>query len=251
MSRLTRLKQSLEALEGHLSKTNSSAGLSKLDSWQSYVDSRGLRDWEAQDRELRRPLLTELLTYPLTLARYLRERSSAATLIHVVGARAEATLPPLYWAQLVREIDGVNHIELEFVGPDIPDKLSGKSEVIALNESGNLISRSYLKGTYNLNTTKKPDLIVLYNPGLAHERLQRSWAPTLESILTSRVPTLITGLNKRDALSDFDLVRSCGAKHHILATSPLENPLASMKEHAEGLSGGIARANNFVWGWSF
>jgi splicing suppressor protein 51 len=60
---------------------------------------------------------------------------------------------------------------------------------------------------------------VLYNPGVGHPRLRESWQPTLETVLASRKPVLITSFSLEDQQRDIaalqDLVASSAALNNF------------------------------------
>lgn len=240
-SRLARLKTSIEKLEKGLAASWQQTTKSPLSSWDEYLKTRNLIEWEDEDKEMRSSLVTELLTYPLTMARHLR-RSGPTRLVHVIGARAEATLPVVYWLQSLRELDQ-EYLILRFYGPDIPKKLDGTEDVLMVH--GKTLKRSFASRFYT-DITEKPDLQILFNPGLAHPKLKKDWQPTLQAVLLSKKPVLFTSLHGEDAKSDNDYV-GMGARGSVRATEPVLNPFASRKEFQDGLTSNTARANMYVW----
>ena len=245
---------SLETLEAYL-KTQKALEKSNLMSWDTYIQSRPfVRDWVKQDAELRQGLLTELLTYPLTLATFLKQlpphtaTTSATTVISVIGARAEATLPPIYWAQIFHEVDHPA-LTLSFVGPDIPKKLHGKEEELEFYGKKRLIRTFKSEALNEANWDHKPNAIIMFNPGFSHDKLADGWKPSLNIILNAsgRVPTLVTGLHQFDAENDHLSVVNQHNQKNRKFSKPVDNPFASMKQHADGLSGRIARANHSMW----
>jgi hypothetical protein len=250
MSRLTRLKASIEKLESVLAQNwpqsaGSTSASKSLDSWDDYLQSKNLAEWRDEDPELRASLITELLTYPLTLASYLRTQTKPKSLIHIVGARAEATLPVIYWAQALRELDQEN-LTLHFIGPDIPAKLSKTDDVT--NVGKQTLKRSFLSMQYSMDALggENPDLFVMFNPGLAHEKFKKGWRPVVKSMLDGQKPMLITGLHMVDASNDYEMVKRIGPAL-VDIVPPKVNPFSSSKEFADGLSGRIAKANLYVW----
>jgi len=271
MSRIARLKTSIEKLERSLVSAHAAKRLpqtsatSALDSWDEFIRHKSLSDWCNEDREIRLSLLTELLSYPLTLATYLQKQlipsntGKNGTVVHIIGARAEATLPVVYWAQTLGELEQES-LTLRFFGPDIPSKLDKTED--SMNVGSKILKRSFASSLYpsasvlsSSSTSSShlsspmhmeiPDLFVMFNPGIAHDKLKKVWRPTIHSIMAANKPILLSGLHLVDVHHDYEQVK---AQHPIKCVSPPKiNPFASSKEFADGLSGRVARANLYVW----
>jgi hypothetical protein len=66
-----------------------------------------------------------------------------------------------------------------------------------------------------LDVQVKPDLVVLFNPGLGHHAQGKDWTNGFASIAELRVPILITSFDAVDHEGDLQVVESClgeGAK---------------------------------------
>lgn len=88
-------------------------------------------------------ILSHLLSYPLTLAHYLSHicpcpppsvspssSSSQGTALVMLGARAEATLPSLWWRELLcYHGSGHLNLSLHLVGPELPSSKGGGERV--------------------------------------------------------------------------------------------------------------------------
>ena len=219
-------------------------------------------------RENAKALVSHILSAPLTLASQSKhiiqhcangntKNDSLEFNWCCVGARAEASIPLMYWkeflmssrASLVSEDCGSFlskrnlAISLDFIGPDIPPKLSEQSVVIPEGQVDNndsyatsLFLRGCHRGYFHENPVKEKlnswDAFLLFNPGLGHSNLQKSWEPTLNLILdrgherTSNTPRvlLLTAHSEHDMDRDAAiLTKDYGLKD----ISYRENPFAS------------------------
>jgi splicing suppressor protein 51 len=162
---------------------------------------------DPHEREWAQRLVSHVLSAPLTFAYHFPYQPSQR--ICVVGARAEATLPLDYW----REVLVASNInpeqplkwKLDFVGPDV---VAVKNHVTLRNDNSALTLR-WLHSGYLHDMTDVPawDGFVLFNPGLGHEHLRHGWLPTLENLLNTKKPMLLTAHSERDAHRDAALLQ--------------------------------------------
>lgn len=240
MANHPKLKSALEGLERVLLAR--AGQVRPVRSVEEFIQTRDLRAWRDADPTDRTFLLSELLSFPLTLASFVNQHQFGKIRhIHVIGARAEATLPDLYWLQLLDATDGGkldSNLVLSFIGLDVYSFLKHKQ----IQAGGQrTLDRKYLPGPYV--EPAKPDLAVFFNPGFAS--YQSSWKSAVTAL--TGVPVLVTGFNQVDAERDREFARQL-----LLPGEPsaiVENAFASPKQHAEGDTGRVARANHFVWGW--
>ena len=171
-------------------------------------------------------LISQALTYPLTLGfhsqPFFMEGKNDIRLA-VLGARSEASLPVAYWREMLYLSDRMNNSSntntspinwtLDFIGPDIAPRLA--SRFTSLNSS-----HRHLKLVMNYHNTyfhqhvmdqsnaqsqsivNRWDGFVLFNPGVGHSNLLQLWKPTLELILQSNKPILITAHSEIDQERD-------------------------------------------------
>ena len=184
--------------------------------------------------------LSSLLTFPLTLSYGMRLvnqishlcqaikplKLSSKTSILVVGARAESSLPLLWWTEALYAAPIVHSLRINFLGPGLQAR---KSEVEAyhwtscadnntspttpsnsVNADINPSEASKTSATIELLASRRnvqllhthpqcdaliseADMFVLYNPGLgATAELRQSWQPTIKKLLASGKPVLLT-----------------------------------------------------------
>lgn len=245
----------------------SGGGQTLLDDWGAAFRKLGIDRWLAappreQERELRRTMATKLLTYPLTLSRHLEWLSSAPARpaangkapppeprqpravvpgsplrIGVLGARAESTLPSLYWQQL--GLLSGRKLHLAFFGPHASLPLGAPERLGEDDCRVDFTCRSALfheaaaqaqhEGQGLLQSHAALDAFVLFNSGVGHPKEGRLWDETIR--------TLSRGYRGKRALftsfSTSDLARDLqAARAHRLAVEAVEdsNPMRSLAE---------------------
>mmetsp|Transcript_4331 Transcript_4331/g.10459 ORF Transcript_4331/g.10459 Transcript_4331/m.10459 type:complete len:372 (-) Transcript_4331:275-1390(-) len=216
---------------------------SNTESLEAYLNWRG---WEfpnklfgeieggdcGKDREHANALVSHLLSAPLTMASQFDRLAKFSGKLPVketdtnanksvslswccVGARAEASIPAVYWKEFLAvgaasmsfrngvkddgsplAETGVLGISLDFVGPDIPPKglnqsiripdeaAGGAAPIASLSLSNH--HRGYfheIPGTQTHNPPSKHwDTYIFFNPGFGHPNLRESWEPTLNML---------------------------------------------------------------------
>ncbi|GLD93774.1 hypothetical protein PINS_up002379 [Pythium insidiosum] len=168
------------------------------------------RDWEAflrlftnDDRWLRDEsavrLVSAAYTFVMTLSAFLDALAplttpeAAPVRLHVIGARAEATMPRHIWQELlVQQPD--HRFEIKLVGDHVPPMRHQQQSRLHLENC---------PGLYHEVKIEQPaDAFVLFNPGIGHPRLHRLWRPTLEVLVASGKPVLLTSFSQRDLERD-------------------------------------------------
>lgn len=150
-----------------------------------------------------------------------------------VGARAECTLPDDYWREFLvalysRHHTGNNvhadksfHCTIDFVGPDVPRNLKSKTLSLLGNEnkpSQHVDCKVGYKLTMNYYTSFLHEVIlrsragiiqslswdgyILFNPGFGHPNLQNQWGSTLQYLIETKMPILLTAHSTLDAERD-------------------------------------------------
>ncbi|KAH9256647.1 hypothetical protein BASA81_005151 [Batrachochytrium salamandrivorans] len=245
MANQTKLKSALEGLERVLlAKVGQ---VRPVRSIEEFIQTRDLRAWRDVDPTDRTFLLSELLSFPMTLASFINQQQPGKIRhIHVIGARAEATLPDLYWLQLLDAADSAkldSNLVLSFFGLDVYSFLKNKQiQAGGSGQEQRTLDRKYIPGPYL--EPVKPDLAVFFNPGFVS--YQNSWKSAVGQVTNAGVPVLVTGYNQVDTERDREFARK------FLNCEPsaiMENAFASPKQHPEGDTGRVARANHYVWGW--
>ncbi|KAL3935301.1 MAG: hypothetical protein SGBAC_009157 [Bacillariaceae sp.] len=151
-----------------------------------------------------------------------------------VGARAEATLPSEYWKEFLifssslpnNETTNVDLI-LDFVGPDIHPPTPDAE--VSCNSSTIKLHWQYKGFLHNLDETETWDTFVLMNPGIGHDKLKSGWKPTLDRILGTGRPMLLTAHSEKDADRDAALLKQT----YHLDVHYEENPFASRVQYED------------------
>lgn len=172
------------------------------------------RNWDFDivkndDNELKwaQRLVSHVLSAPLTFSQHYPNQQTQR--VCIVGARAEATLPVDYWKEmLVTSSKDTEHPlswTLDFCGPEVLTT----SHNVTLKKGDDSLTLQWTHSGY-LHDMKQPpgwDGFVLYNPGLGHKHLKQGWLPTLEYLLSTQKPILITAHSERDAERDAQLLQ--------------------------------------------
>jgi hypothetical protein len=203
-----------------------------------------------------------------------------------VGARAEASLPTLYWKECLWMLDvgskqklaennkepftTTRNIALEFMGPDLPPKIPTTTIVSLGSTAVSMTLQGDFRGFYHempsQSSTSLWDAMILFNPGLAHPNLQTSWRSTLDAILhhqgretqqqqqqqqqqQKRKPCcriLLTAHSAKDADRDAKRLR----EEYGMAVEYQENPFASRIRYQDPLLDpshhNLVRPNHYV-----
>jgi hypothetical protein len=186
-----------------------------LSSWSSFADSRGLAQWTKQHPE-NFTLLSKLLTFPLTLAAH---APATCSHVYVLGARAEATLPWIFWRELNLARPRPKGWHVHFIGPEAPEQVRARWPA-PCNVFATFTRKLYHESALR---THSPDLYALFNPGLSTYPAAL-WHPTLDILLQHAKPLLVTGFNADDFAKDCSvsgLFNPDTCKHGV-------NPFASL-----------------------
>jgi hypothetical protein len=179
----------------------------KLSTLEDYVVKRG---WDLGTSEHGLALVSHVLSAPLTLRmiteQFLAQKHARQSWC-CIGARAEATLPPRYWGEMM-DMHATTELELHFVGPDV--RVGGPPADIHRNGSRLSLNWTYRGLFHDLSNISDQSWthFVLFNPGLGHPQLKEHWLPTL-SILKGR-PLCLTAHSLIDAEQDSQLLEELG-----------------------------------------
>ena len=209
--------------------------LSKDPSKELHEESLGVVD-EA-DSLLKRTTVSKLLTYPLTVARHARHLAGEAVKrndgdvskpvrLAVVGARAESTLPSLFWQQL-GIVTGLRW-ELTFIGPQTgppggPPHLAPGTEP--------MVTFSHKFGMYHecFSMSDLPyDGFCLFNSGIGHPKEGLNWEHTITMLQREQgKPALFTSFNMKDFERDQVVLKRIGTD---ISRFERHNPVRSLSQ---------------------
>lgn len=185
----------------------------KRDSINSLEDYYKYRNWgfssiftDKNERKWAQRLVSHVLSAPLTFAQHFPHQPTQH--VCVVGARAEATLPVHYWNEILMNNDENIPVSwtLDFCGPEV---LATSSNVTLKSINGSSIVLRWTHSGYLHEMSDPPEWngFVLYNPGLGHDHLREGWMPTIEYLLSTQKPLLLTAHSKLDAERDARLLQ--------------------------------------------
>ncbi|KAG1710697.1 hypothetical protein DVH05_013424 [Phytophthora capsici] len=194
-----------------------------LTSWTDYLKLYHPQEcWLGDVRALR--LLSSAYSYVMTVSRFLPELMEPSQVndkkkfeLHAIGARAEAMMPRYLWDELSFFHPG-RQFGIKLVGDHVPVMSARKKTSTTRANENEFIQLDMINGLYHEIETRKlgdPDAFVLYNPGIGHPRLRESWEPTVQVVLATRKPLLITSFSLEDQQRDIATLQD------LVATSPV------------------------------
>jgi hypothetical protein len=247
--------------------------------------------------ECAKALISHLLSAPLTMASQFNhiiknctndntEEGSTEFDWCCIGARAEASIPIVYWKEFLMSSraslfseegrlasssssDPSNKsldISLDFIGPDIPPKLSEQSIIIPTRKDENnstttsLCLRGYHRGFFHDSPAMKTvnpnsrswDAYIFFNPGFGHPNLRKSWESTLKLILDrgqasarkTQCTLLLTAHSEQDMARDAAILSNVYGLKDVVYN---ENPFASRVSYEDPFEKNhFVRPNHYV-----
>ena len=199
--------------------------------WESYLLARGWlmrRRYAAAPPASRRAAVDALstaLSFPLTVAaswRHLVPAAAGRVRLCIVGARAEAALPVVFWRELAL-LTGVQHLALDFCGPAVAGsgveahrtwplpaaaQPPATTVELTLEQPGDFFHHGAAGAALLQRRRGSPppagaaDAYVLFNPGLGEPGWEHTWRPTLAALAAAERPLLLTALSASDAARD-------------------------------------------------
>ncbi|KAJ0404464.1 hypothetical protein P43SY_008784 [Pythium insidiosum] len=134
-------------------------------------DKRWLRD------ECALRLVSAAYTFVMTLSTFLDE----------------ATMPRHIWQELLHQ-HPCRHFEIKLVGDHVP--------AIRPQQQPRLHIENYPGLYHEVTIPQRADAFVLFNPGIGHPRLEKLWRPTLEGLVATGKPLLLTSFSEKDLERD-------------------------------------------------
>jgi hypothetical protein len=218
-------------------------------SMESYIRWRMSQSTTTLPVEAVRTLST-LLSFPLTLGHALNTalpyklELKQHLRVAVVGARAESSLPLLWWKELLFAFPSIQKLSIRFMGPGLRSNIALlKNNVVFHNQSELSLELDMKNDAVVLHEHAaagsvlfQSDVFVLFNPGVGSETLGHLWTPTLQLLLDSRKPVVCTSHGKQDLQDDLDRLSKLAAdenQQHLdnaleFLSKPCANPYASL-----------------------
>ena len=250
------------------------------------------------DCELR--FLSSLATFPLTLSYGINSikhtnnntstiQSNSDISCLIIGARAEASLPKLYWKKSLITLKSpqINNLTINMMGLHLPltistSSSSSKSTAALIrpkpfqlsytyqasdSPTNNLLKRrltvdNIIDGRCsfhehpNVNQLLNTDnLFVLFNPGYGSISLQSSWEPTIKRLIESKRPILATAHSLYDLNRDIKQLNILSKRYGIdieYLIEPILNPYASTRvtyDDREEVGARVVTTNQYIYGF--
>ncbi|ORY93825.1 hypothetical protein BCR43DRAFT_444108 [Syncephalastrum racemosum] len=233
--------------------------------WDVFFYTRSFPSMDS-DRSMRH--ISKLLTYPITVASVLHEscpyqlgkeitpegmRSISALRtvlyprnevtkdgvslvrsetinLYVVGARAEATLPPHIWLQLAYLFPHTP-FHVHMIGPEA---LPPGKEPYTTSVNERLVftyDRALYQDFHETVDSFDPytDLFFLFSPGIGHPAAREDWKQAIQKVLETKCPIFLTGFDEADVQTDVAAVEEDYQGEFDWVMKPTENRFRSLK----------------------
>ena len=207
-------------------------GAITLNGWDEFFARTGLDEYtRAPEDEAQ---VTLILSYPLTMAWLMQEQQCAATKaptdsktrispsslpslaptspstsairkIHIIGARAEVSLPEWVWL-LVANLNGIDSLKVDLIGPMVPEREpSRKHGPVRLYFTGHsLYHDAVFKDQID---PADADAFFCFHPGWGQREWKNSWQPTLDLLFAADAPVHFTSFDDDDLGDDCAFAR--------------------------------------------
>ncbi|KAI9315917.1 zinc-finger of mitochondrial splicing suppressor 51-domain-containing protein, partial [Dichotomocladium elegans] len=150
--------------------------------------------------------------------------------LYVVGARAEASLPPYIWLQLAYLFPHTP-FHIHFIGPDAMPP-SKEPHTTSLNERLMFTYDNSMYHDYHDKIEKfdpYTDLFFLFSPGIGHATAREGWKMSIQKALETKCPIFITGYDEADVSADVAAVEEDYQGEFDWIMRPTENEFRSLK----------------------
>ncbi|KAJ1964828.1 translational activator for mitochondrial COX1 [Dispira parvispora] len=171
--------------------------------------------------------------------------------IFVVGARAEAMLPPHVYLQLAHLFPH-SPLHIYFVGPEATPPPSLKERHVGVTPQ--LLLRWEQKVFHEFFHEATPfdpyrDIFFLFSPGIGYPFARSVWQPSLETMIETKCPIFITSYNRPDMTSDLAAIEEDYKDTFDWIMKPGENVFRSLKKEVNLLDlTETSQANQFIYG---
>uniref|UniRef100_K3WH95 Mitochondrial splicing suppressor 51-like C-terminal domain-containing protein n=1 Tax=Globisporangium ultimum (strain ATCC 200006 / CBS 805.95 / DAOM BR144) TaxID=431595 RepID=K3WH95_GLOUD len=163
-------------------------------------------------------------------------------------------MPRHFWDDLTFFHPTIPGFDIKLIGDHVPVLRKKRSPPQQQQAERDRIQLENINALYhNLHTSgaiPAPDAFVLFNPGIGHPFLKQRWQPTMEALLASRKPILLSSFSKVDLDRDVAVLRElCQSQKGDLKflASPQSNPFRNLKYQIDPLDLlRPIRTNNFA-----
>lgn len=150
--------------------------------------------------------------------------------LYIVGARAEASLPPYIWLQLAYLFPHTP-FHIHFVGPDaLPP--AGKPHTKSYNERLMFTYDNSMYHEYHEQIEKfdpYTDVFFLFSPGIGHASAREGWKMSIEKALETKCAIFLTGFDEADVANDIEAVEQDYQGEFDWVLKPTVNHFRSLK----------------------
>ncbi|RKP36154.1 zinc-finger of mitochondrial splicing suppressor 51-domain-containing protein [Dimargaris cristalligena] len=171
--------------------------------------------------------------------------------VFIVGARAEAMLPPHVYSQLAFMFPH-SPFHIYFVGPEATPPPGNDSTHLGVSLQMMLRwERKLFHEFYHEVTPFDPyrDVFFLFSPGLGYPFARSLWRPTLELMIQSQCPIFVTAYNQSDMNADVATIEEDHKDTFDWLVKPTENTFRSLKKEINLLDlTETSQANWYVYG---
>lgn len=237
-----------------------------MSNWDTFLYTRSFTNVES-DRSMRH--VSKVLTYPITIGAVLHQYSpftlntgltpeglkSMTALrttikehelaksekelemqqmplrVFVLGARAEAMLPPHLYLQLSYLLPN-SPIHIYFVGPEcIPTSDETRSTIAVSSRLALKYHKGYFHDAIWNFAPFDPftDVFFMFSPGIGHPESREGWKPTIEKLLETKCAVFATGFHDSDMGNDARALTEDFDRKMDWLLKPRKNPFASLK----------------------
>ncbi|CDS02681.1 hypothetical protein LRAMOSA00086 [Lichtheimia ramosa] len=150
--------------------------------------------------------------------------------VYIVGARAEASLPPYIWLQLAYLFPHTP-FHIHMVGPDALSP-SQQPYTKSLNERLMFTYDNSMYHDYHEKIEEfdpYTDLFFLFSPGIGHPSAREGWKQSIQKALETKCPIFITGYDQADVNADVAAVEEDYQGEFDWVMRPTENEFRSLK----------------------
>lgn len=151
-------------------------------------------------------------------------------------------MPRHFWEELSFFHPDVTKFDIKLIGDHVPALRKKKRQQQEHQRSR--IHLENINGLYHDQHVSEsiqtpPDAFVLFNPGIGHPFLKERWQPTVESLLASGKPILLSSFSKVDQERDVAVLKELGGDANEETTfliPPQRNPFRNLKYHVDPLN---------------
>ncbi|KAJ1910526.1 translational activator for mitochondrial COX1 [Tieghemiomyces parasiticus] len=172
--------------------------------------------------------------------------------VFIVGARAEAMLPPHVYLQLAYMFPH-SPFHIYFIGPEAtpPPGHGGQSHLGVSLQMMMRWERNLFHEFYHEVTPFDPyrDVFFLFSPGLAYPLARPLWRPSLEVMIQTQCPIFITAYSDADRDSDVAAIEADYKDTFDWLMKPTDNHFKSLKADVNLLDlTEVSQANRWLYG---